>query len=71
MIHNMPVKSVTHNDLTIEGYSRAAVQTYWRLPELKIGFDLGGQPWSFMGTNTWFLSHAHRQHAPATTPVRG
>jgi ribonuclease Z len=65
MIHNMPVKTLVHKELTIEGYSRAAVQTYWRLPELKIGFDLGGQPWSFMGTSTWFLSHAHLDHIAA------
>ncbi len=65
MIHNMPVKTLVHKDLTIEGYSRAAVQTYWRIPELKIGFDLGGQPWSFMATATWFVSHAHLDHIAA------
>jgi ribonuclease Z len=65
MIHNMPVKTLVHKDLTIEGYSRAAVQTYWRIPELKIGFDLGAQPWSFMSTATWFVSHAHLDHLAA------
>ncbi len=65
MVNNMPVKTLVHKDLTIEGYSRAAVQTYWRIPELKIGFDLGGQPWSFMGTNTWFVSHSHLDHLAA------
>jgi ribonuclease Z len=62
MIHNLPVKTLAHKDLTIEGYSRAAVQTYWRIPEMKIGFDLGAQPWSFMGTPTWFVSHTHMDH---------
>ena len=62
MINNLPVKTLVHKDLTIEGYSRAAVQTYWRIPELKLGFDLGGQPWSFMGTPTWFVSHTHMDH---------
>ena len=62
MINNLPVKTLAHKDLTIEGYSRAAVQTYWRIPELKIGFDLGAQPWSFMGTPTWFVSHTHMDH---------
>jgi ribonuclease Z len=32
---------------------------------LKLGFDLGVQPWSFMGTPTWFLSHCHLDHAAA------
>lgn len=65
MVDNAPVISHTHGDLTIEGYSRAAVQTYWRIPELKLGFDLGGQPWSFMGTETWFVSHGHLDHIAA------
>ena len=65
MIDNLPVKKLEYNNLTIEGYSRAAVQTYWRFPELKIGFDLGAQPWSFMGTATWFVSHGHLDHIAA------
>lgn len=68
VLKNMPVKTLVHKDLTIEGYSRAAVQTYWRIPELKIGFDLGAQPWSFMGTSTWFVSHTHLDHI-ACLPV--
>ncbi|MBX3427617.1 MAG: metal-dependent hydrolase [Pirellulales bacterium] len=65
MIENAPVITHQHGDLTIEGYSRAAVQSYWRFPELSIGFDLGGQPWSFMGTETWFVSHGHLDHVAA------
>ncbi|MFV1968418.1 MAG: MBL fold metallo-hydrolase [Pirellulaceae bacterium] len=65
MIHNAPVNKLTHDRLTIEGYSRAAVQTYWRIPELKLGFDLGAQPWDFMGTATWFVSHTHLDHIAA------
>ena len=65
MINNLPVKTLAHKDLSIEGYSRAAVQTYWRIPQLKIGFDLGAQPWSFMGTPTWFVSHTHMDHVVA------
>lgn len=65
MIANLPVKTLTHKDLTIEGYSRAAVQTYWRVPELKVGFDFGAQPWTFMGTPTWLVSHTHMDHLVA------
>lgn len=52
----------TFKDMTIEGFSRAAAQTYWRIPELKLGFDLGAQPWTFMGTPNWFVSHTHMDH---------
>src|SRR5690348_1797567 len=65
MLQNLPVKSLVHKELTIEGYSRAAVQSYWRIPELKLGFDLGGQPWDFMGTATWFVTHTHLDHVAA------
>ena len=65
MLENMPIISLVHKDYTIDGYSRAAVQTYWRIPELNLGFDLGGQPWDFMGTATWFVSHTHLDHIAA------
>src|SRR6516165_4226403 len=64
-VDNAPILSCHHKGLTVEGYSRAAVQTYWRVPELKIGFDLGGQPWSFMTTPNWFISHSHLDHIAA------
>jgi ribonuclease Z len=65
MLKNLPVKQLVYEGLTIEGYSRAAVQTYWRVPELKLGFDLGAQPWDFMGTGMWFVSHTHLDHLAA------
>ncbi len=65
MLNNAPFKSLTHGDYTIEGYSRAAVQSYWRIPELKLGFDLGAQPWDFMGIPTWLLTHCHLDHIAA------
>ena len=65
MIENLPLISLEFKGLTIEGYSRAAVQSYWRIPELKLGFDLGGSPWSFMGTQTFLVSHAHLDHVAA------
>jgi ribonuclease Z len=65
MVDNAPILVHKHGGLTIEGYSRAAVQSYWRVPELKIGFDLGGQPWDFMGTPTWLVTHTHLDHVAA------
>jgi ribonuclease Z len=64
-VDNAPILTHHHAGLTIEGYSRAAVQTYWRVPELKIGFDLGAQPWDFMATPTWFMTHTHLDHVAA------
>src|SRR5437879_3018949 len=65
MVDNAPILTHHHAGLTIEGYSRAAVQSYWRIPELKIGFDIGAQPWDFMGTPTWLISHSHLDHIAA------
>ena len=65
MVDNAPYLSHQHGGLTIEGYSRAAVQSYWRIAELKLGFDLGAHPWDFMGTPTWLLSHTHLDHIAA------
>ena len=65
MVDNAPFLSCQHAGLTIEGYSRAAVQSYLRIPELKLGFDLGAQPWDFMGTPTWFITHTHLDHIAA------
>lgn len=70
MIDNAPLRTLTHKGLTVEGYSRAAVQSYWRIPELKLGFDLGGQPWGFMATGTWFISHTHLDHIAALAGLR-
>ena len=62
MIENVPVLSHHHHGLTVEGYSRAAVQSCWRVNELKLLFDVGVQPWDFMGTPTMFITHAHLDH---------
>ena len=64
-VENAPYSSLVHGGLTIEGWSRAAVQSCWRVPELKVGFDLGAQPWDFMGTPTYFVSHTHLDHVAA------
>lgn len=64
-VDNAPYLSHTHAGLTVEGYSRAAVQSYWRVPELKLGFDLGAHPWDFNGTPNFFISHTHLDHIAA------
>jgi ribonuclease Z len=48
--------------MTIEGFSRAPIKTFYRIPELKLGFDLGWQPWEYMGTPRWFITHTHMDH---------
>ena len=65
MVENVQVLKHVHDGLTIEGYSRAAVQTCWRVNELKLLFDVGAQPWDFMGTPTLFITHAHLDHIAA------
>ncbi len=65
MIENLPVRRLTHRNLTVEGYSRAAVQSYFRVPELKVGFDIGGSPWDFMTLPTVFVTHPHLDHMAA------
>lgn len=65
MLENVPYHSLSFDGITIEGYSRAAVQSYWRIPEFKLGFDFGAQPWEFMGTPSWFVSHTHLDHIAA------
>jgi ribonuclease Z len=65
MIENLPLRRLTHKNLTVEGYSRAAVQSYFRVPELKVGFDLGGSPWDFMSLRTVFVTHPHLDHMAA------
>jgi len=65
MPENAPVKSVVHAGLTIQGYSRAAVQSYWRIPELKLAFDIGAHPWEFMASPNLFITHMHLDHMAA------
>lgn len=65
MVENLPYDTVRHKAMTIEGYSRAAVQSYWRIPELKVGFELGASPWMFMGTQIFLVTHGHLDHMAA------
>jgi ribonuclease Z len=65
MINNCPYQSLSHGGITLEGYSRAMVQSVWRVPEWNLGFDLGALPWQFLSTPTWFVTHAHLDHFAA------
>ncbi len=58
-----PIFSLQHQGLTVEGFSRCSGADLLSTAELKLGFDLGAQPWSFMGTQrglsrmgTWIIS---------------
>lgn len=62
MLDNAPFLTLRHGAFSIEGYSRAAVQSYWRIPELKMCFDVGAHPWDFMGVPTLAISHVHLDH---------
>ena len=70
-IDNAPYRVLRHGGLTIEGWSRAGVQSCWRIPELRIGFDLGAIPWDFTPTATWFVSHGHLDHLLALPGLLG
>lgn len=59
---DVPVRFYEHPGVTVQGFSRAAFLSYWRIPELKIGFDLGAHPSIFANTDTWALSHTHVDH---------
>lgn len=65
MLDNLPFRTLQHRGWTLEGYSRAAVQSYWRIPELKLGFDLGGSPWDFLGIPSIAVTHGHLDHLAA------
>lgn len=62
---NSSYRQIKCEYFTLEGFSRAPVKTFWRVPEYKLGFDLGWQPWEFMGVPRWFLSHTHMDHVLA------
>ncbi|MDO4630298.1 MAG: MBL fold metallo-hydrolase [Planctomycetia bacterium] len=61
-MRDIPYKQISCENYTIQGFSRAAIQTFWHIPEFHLGFDLGAHPWEFMGTPNWFISHTHLDH---------
>jgi len=61
-MRDISYRTFKFKDYSIAGFSRAAIQTFWHIPEFHLGFDLGAQPWEFMGTHHWFISHTHLDH---------
>jgi ribonuclease Z len=59
---NVPLLEHHHEGLTVRGFSRAAVQTYWAVPELKIIFDHGAPAWDLANLPRLALTHAHPDH---------
>jgi ribonuclease Z len=62
---NLPTHVEKLGAYTVDGYSRAAVQSYWRIHELKIGFDAGAHPWDYMALPRIFITHGHLDHIAA------
>ncbi len=48
---------------TLEGRSRAGHETYFRIRELGLGFDIGRCPDMLVSTPHVFITHAHLDHA--------
>lgn len=65
---NAPVLSLACEGFTVEGFSRAGVQTYWRVPEWKLLLDHGNHPFEFSSAPTLALTHFHADHASGLIP---
>lgn len=46
----------------MQGFSRAAIQSYWRLPRWKLSIEAGGCPWEFARSDKLLVTHAHTDH---------
>lgn len=64
-LDNAPTIVGKFGGFTIDGYSRAAVQSYWRIHEMKVGFDMGAMPWDYTAIPKFFISHTHLDHVAA------
>jgi ribonuclease Z len=52
-----------HDGLRLLGYSAAGEETWFTLPELNVGFDVGRAPRDVLAVDHIFLSHGHMDHA--------
>jgi len=59
---NVPLLTYAGGPVTIDGYSRAAVQTIWHVPDFKMLFDVGANSWDLAHVPNLAISHAHPDH---------
>lgn len=65
---NAPVLSLACERFTVDGYSRAGVQTYFRIPEWRLLLDHGNHPFEFTSSPFLALTHFHADHAAGLIP---
>lgn len=58
-----PVVRIETPRFTVEGHSRAGVETWFRVKELGVVLDIGRCPDPLVGTRHVFISHAHLDHS--------
>ena len=54
---------VNLENISIEGFSRSTIETYFHIKELKLCFDIGKCPFHLTTVPNIFLSHMHGDHA--------
>lgn len=50
-------------NISIEGFSRSTIETYFHIKELKLTFDIGKCPFHLTPVPNVFLSHMHGDHS--------
>jgi len=58
-----PVAEFVHDGIRIVGSSLAGEETYFVLPEMNLGFDVGRAPRETVSIDHMFLTHGHMDHA--------
>jgi len=60
---SVPLAEIEHGGIRILGSSLAGEETFFVLPELNIGFDVGRCQRPVLGVDNIFLTHGHMDHA--------